>query len=104
MSNCIYVGDVGTLFKVRIINCDAGEFVDISSATTKEIVFENPLGVVVRKTAIFTTNGEDGWIEYVIMADDLDMSGTWKIQGYIEGIGFKNSSNTSTFTVTDILA
>ena len=104
MSNCIYVGDVGTLFKVRIINCDTGSPVDISAATTKEIVFEDPLGAVARKTATFTTNGEDGWIEYVIMADDLDMSGTWKIQGYIEGIGFKNSSNTSTFTVTDILA
>lgn len=104
MSNCIYVGDVGTLFQVKIVDCDTGLAIDISSATVKQIVFEDPLGAVVRQTASFVTDGTDGWLEYSVVDGDLDMSGTWKIQGYVEGIGFKNSSTTTTFEVSDVLA
>ena len=104
MSNCIYVGDEGTLFRVLILDCDTGLAIDISLATTIEIVFEDPLGTVVRKTASFTTDGTDGYIEYRTVTGDIDMSGSWTIQGFVSGIGFKNSSTTSAFNVTDILA
>ena len=103
MSNCIYVGDEGTIFRVQLLDCDTGLAIDISAATVKEIIFEDPLGAVVRKTATFMTDGTDGYIEYTTITGDIDMSDTWTIQGYIEGVGFKNSSTTSTFNVSDIL-
>lgn len=104
MSDCIYVGDEGTIFRVQILDCATGSMLPVDGATVKEIVFEDPLGGVVRKTAVFTTDGTDGYIEYVIIAGDIDMSGTWILQGYVEGVGFKNSSSKGTFEVSDILA
>ena len=104
MANCIYVGDEGTTFRVQLLDCDTGSVLPVDAASVKEIIFEDPLGTVTRYAAVFTTDGTDGLIEYVVIIGDLDMSGTWTIQGYVEGTGFKNSSSISTFEVSDILA
>lgn len=101
MSDCIHVGDVGTLFRVRILDCDTGEPEDISGATVKEIRFKKPTGVILVKTATFSTDGIDGYIQYMVISGDLDMSGTWEIEGYVEGVGFKNTSSKGTFYVAD---
>jgi hypothetical protein len=50
---------------------------DISAATTKQIVFVKPDGVEVEQTAAFTTDGTDGQLEYTTQADDLDAAGNW---------------------------
>jgi hypothetical protein len=103
MSNCIYVGDEGTVFKVKITDCDTGAIIDLTPVSVKQIVFKKPTGVVVTQTAVFTTDGSDGYIEYTSAAGDLDMSGTWSIQGHVESAGFKNSSSVSTFSVSDVI-
>jgi hypothetical protein len=70
----VWVGDIGTVFEI-----DVGE--DISTATTKQIYFKKPNGATLTKTATFTTDGTDGKIEYTTVADDIDVAGTWQIQG-----------------------
>lgn len=103
MSNCIYEGDIGTIFRVRILDCDTGDVIDLSSVTLKQIIFKDPLGAIMTKTAVFTTDGIDGYIEYAVIAGDLSIAGNWSLQGYVESAGFKNSSSVSSFFVNEKL-
>lgn len=77
----IHVEDIGTVFELTIK--DGSSVVDVSSATTKQISFEKPDGVVEDHAASFTTDGTDGKIRYATIAGDLDTDGKWKIQGKI---------------------
>ena len=78
----IRVGDIGTVFRLTIVN-ELEETINISAATTTEIRFEKPDKSTVDKAAAFATDGSDGEIEYVTISGDLDMSGKWRIQAYI---------------------
>ncbi len=78
----IHVGDVGTIFEVTLK--DGDDAVDISAATTKQLIFRTPDGkTVVEHDAEFVTTGVDGKIKYTTVADDLSVEGVWKIQAYI---------------------
>jgi len=77
----IHVGDVGTVFEITVQ--DGGSVIDISSATTKDIIFEKPDRTNLTKTGSFTTDGTDGKIRYTTAADDLDAVGVWQIQAKI---------------------
>jgi hypothetical protein len=81
MSADFRVGDVGTQFVITIEN-DSG-IVDLSSATTLQIIFHKPDATLVTKTATLYTDGTDGKIYYIAISNDLDISGWWGIQGYI---------------------
>lgn len=77
-------GDIGTELVVEIVDED-GTVIDVSAATTKTIKLKKPGadGTVSEKTAVLDTDGTDGKIVYVTIADDLDTAGRWKIQGYV---------------------
>ena len=77
----LHLNDIGTVIRVRIIDEATDAALDVSGATTKQIIFKKPDNVSVTKTAVFTTNGSDGYIQYVTVANDLDVDGTWKVQG-----------------------
>jgi hypothetical protein len=77
------VDDIGTVFKATIKDED-GVVVDVSGAGTLELVFRKPDGTAVVKTAVFTTDGEDGVIQYITIADDMDTEGEWRVQGYVK--------------------
>lgn len=77
----IHVGDTGTEFIV-IAKSDT-LVLDISSATTKQLIFVKPDGTKLTKTATFYTNGTDGKLSYVTQSTDLDQQGSWKIQAKI---------------------
>lgn len=99
MSENIHIGDVGTIFKIKIVDDDSVA-IDISDATTKQIIFLKPgRRASVTQTATFTTDGTDGYIEYQTVADDLDKAGLWKIQGKVIGPTYTNSSETWPFLV-----
>ena len=98
----IHLGDIGTIFRLTIVDCD-DVFIDISSATTKTISFRKADGTTVTKTGVFYTNGTDGIIDYISVADDLDMSGSWKIQAFVILSTGEWSSDIGTFTVYDNL-
>lgn len=80
-ANEIHLDDIGTVFEITVM--DGDDVVDISEATTKEIIFRKPDGSKVTQTADFITDGSDGEIQYVSVEDDLDQAGAWHIQSYL---------------------
>lgn len=76
----IHKGDVGTLIRL-IVTDHKGAVVDVSSATTKQILLQRPNGSVEAKAAVFSTDGSDGAVQYVTQAGDLDQVGDgWRAQ------------------------
>jgi len=85
MDKEIQVGDIGTVLKftIRDYGEDLTPIVDISTATTKQIILQKPDGSTVLKTATFETDGTDGVLTYTIASDDIDESGQWKAQAIV---------------------
>lgn len=75
-------GDIGTELVVVVVDED-GAVVDISAATTTQILLRKPDGTVVTQTAVLDTTGTDGKMKYTTVLDDLDTNGIWHIQGYV---------------------
>ena len=84
MANILHEGDVGTIFTVY---CRDGEdAVDLSSETSKNIVFRKPGGGKETKTAAFDVgvgDGTDGILTYTTIAGDLDTVGEWALQAQV---------------------
>lgn len=79
--NEIHDGDVGTLFTATIKDGDTP--IDVSTATTKEFIFQKPDGTTFTKAASFKTDGSDGILQYTSTADVLTPAGSWKMQGHV---------------------
>lgn len=82
----IHVGDIGTVFEITLQDCsvDPAIPVDLTAATTIEIIFQKPPSTKVVKTGVVVNPpGTDGLIKYTSVADDLDKNGTWKIQARV---------------------
>lgn len=79
----IHVGDIGAVFLITIKDSQTNTSIDVSGATTKQIIFQKPDGTLLTKDAEFTDNGSDGQIQYQTVSGDLDVKGDWKIQAYI---------------------
>ena len=80
-ANEIHQNDIGTAFTITIQ--DGTTAVDISTATTKKIVFKKPSGTKLTYDTAFVSDGTDGKIKYNAVADDLDEIGTYKLQSYV---------------------
>ena len=63
-ANEIHMNDVGTKFLVTVT--DGTTAVDISSATTKQLIFQKPSGTKLTKATAFTSDGTDGKMQYSI--------------------------------------
>lgn len=105
MTTIIHNGDVGTTFLLTITEADGTTAVDVSTATKLQMIFLQPDGVSMTKTAELNTTGTDGKIKYVAVAGDIDVVGTWQVQGYVEfGSGTsKYYSSVTEFMVYDNL-
>jgi hypothetical protein len=79
----VHIGDVGTIFQLTVKDQD-NDVVDISVASTLNIIFRKPNGTNVTKTAVLTGDGTDGKMQYTTVADDLDDDGLWKLQGFVD--------------------
>jgi hypothetical protein len=94
--------NVGTVFRMTFKDCDA-VVIDISSATTKELIFESADGARSAKAGVFATNGTDGVLDYTTEAAFLNIAGTWSIQGHVV-IGAQDFyTDIQQFTVIDNL-
>lgn len=82
MSATIHVDDIGTVFKATIKDED-GVVVDVSAASTMELVYRKPDGTAVVQTAVHTTDGTDGVIQYTTVDGDMDTEGEWRVQGFV---------------------
>ena len=80
-ANEIHLNDIGTKFQVTVK--DGDDAVDISSASTKSLIFKKPSGTKMTKTAAFTSDGSDGKIDYTVILNDLDEVGTYQLQGNV---------------------
>ena len=74
----IHLNDAGTIIEVEIT--EDGVVVNISTATTQELILKDPKGNLKTKTTTFTTNGEDGKIQFTSVITDFDRIGVWRIQ------------------------
>ena len=92
------VGDIGTTMKATITDQD-GAALDVSGASTLQLIFLKPNGVQVIQTATLTSGGTDGIIQYVTVADDLDVPGVWKSQGFVIDAGKEHKSSVDVFHV-----
>ena len=98
MTCAVQLNNVGTVFRVTFQTC-AGAALDISSATTKEIIFKSPGGTRTTKDGSYTNTGTDGQLEYSSEAGFLSETGEWFIQGHVI-IGAQDFRTTvGTFTV-----
>lgn len=77
----IHIEDIGTQFIITIN--DGSVAVDLSTASTKQIIFRKPSGSKITKNASFVNTGSDGKIKYTTLSGDLDEAGYWKIQVYL---------------------
>ena len=80
-ANEIHMNDVGTRFLVTVT--DGTSAVDISSATTKQLIFQKPSGTKLTKATAFTNDGTDGKMQYNIVSEDFDEAGSYKLQGKV---------------------
>ena len=91
----IYKNDIGT----KII-LDAG--CDISAATVLKMMYSKPGAKRVKGEWVASAEGTDS-VYYVTQANDLNVSGNWQIQLYIETPTWKGYGETVNFKVYDNL-
>lgn len=97
MADEIHIDDIGTQFIVTIKDDDVA--VDLSTATTKQLIFRKPDGTKLTKNASFVTDGTDGKLKYVSVSGDLNEAGYWKLQAYIAIGSNAWKTNTTIFRV-----
>jgi len=102
MTTYIHEGDIGTIFRLTIVDT-SGNVIDVSSATTMYLYFQKPDGTNVQKTAEFYTDGTDGIIQYTSVDGDIDATGNWQVQGYIEVTDGKFYTRKTNFTTLSTL-
>src|SRR5574341_746475 len=101
MSNndAIHIGDIGTVIEITVKENDAP--LNLSDATVKKFVFRKATGTAVEKTASFSTDGSNGKLRYVTIANDIDAAGRWTLQVYIETPGGKWHTDEIAFRVLE---
>ena len=96
-ANEIHKGDIGTQFTVTVP--DGTTVVDISTASTKQLIFKKPGGTILTKSTSFVTDGTDGKMQYVSVDGDLSDDGVWKMQGKVIIGGNTFSTDITSFKV-----
>ena len=97
MSSEIHVGDIGTQLIVTIK--DDGVVVDISTASTLQIIIKKPDGVSYTKSGLLYTDGTDGKMYYNSTSGDFDTPGNYKLQGKVVLAGGTYYTSISDFKV-----
>ena len=78
--------------------------INISAATTKDILIQRPNGFTITRAASFTTSGTDGKIRYITVAGDLIMAGRYKYQGHVVYSGNDRLTSAGAFVVEEALS
>ncbi len=92
----IHVGDIGTVFQVTVK--DGTTVVDVSSATTLQLIFTKPSGSIT-VTASLVNTGTDGLIKYAFVSGDLNIAGRWRYQVRVVISSSEWKSDIGSFTV-----
>lgn len=97
MSSQIHVNDIGTTLIGTVV--DDGAVVDISSASSIQMVIKKPDQTTMTKTASLNSDGLDGKMKYITVDGDFDQAGNYKIQGKVVIGSATYYSSVSTFKV-----
>ena len=82
MATEVHVGDIGTAFRATIRD-ENGDTIDVSVAESLSLRFQKPDKTVLEFTPQLVGGGTNGIIEYVTVAGDLDMPGSWRLQAIV---------------------
>ena len=75
-------GDIGTAIELLLM--EDGLPLPIGEATKLEIIARKPGDIKVIFPATLSTDGSDGKIRFVTLSEnDLNVSGTWKLQAQV---------------------
>ena len=101
----IHYNDIGTVILVTVNDCVSGTptVLDLSTASTLELIFKSPSGTATTQSASLYTDGTDGKIFYTSADGDFDEVGTWRIQCKIGIGGGTFRSDVGTFKVYENL-
>lgn len=96
----IYAGQYGQRH-VIIVHDEDDAVLDLSTATAKAIVFEDPDGNQTEEPAAFVTDGTDGRIYYRVTNGDAvdDEAGRWKCWAKVTFSGSQYISTPQNYTV-----
>lgn len=94
----IHVDDVGTIFELAIVGCDALP-VNITNATSLKIIIVKPDQTKLTKTAVMFGAGTSGVIRYTTITGDLDQIGKYKLQAEVTLPAGKWYSDIQSFSV-----
>lgn len=76
-----------------------GTVIDISGATTMDIILADPSGNIETFAASHITTGDDGKLGYIIESDKLDEAGLWRAQAKVTITNYDYYSPVKTFFV-----
>lgn len=79
----IHVGDIGTMFKLTIVDQD-GIPVPMDNSFVVTMTFLLPDKSTIDRTASFLTDGSDGIVKYITVAGDLTQAGRWQLQAVVK--------------------
>lgn len=95
--NSIQVGATGFVIELEIK--EGYSVLDISSATTKNIIIEKPDDTIITASGSFITDGTDGLLYYRTNSTDLNLEGIYNVQAYLIMPDFTGYSTPVSFTV-----
>ncbi len=97
MSN-FHLADEGSKLEITVYN--GSVVADLTTASTKQFHIKKPgVEAVIIRTAVFTTTGADGKLEYAWLTGDLDVAGSWLAQAYVISPTWKLHSDVVQFEV-----
>lgn len=82
MAATIHVGDIGTVIRLTIIDQDK-RAVSLVGYTQMKLDIKKP-GSTITRNLTFTNSGTDGKVQYVSVAGDFDVAGTYTFQAFVE--------------------
>lgn len=101
MALTIHVGDTVTF--VQTLLTQSGAPLDLSGATTLSMKFKPQSASTVTKTAVLTTDGTDGKMQYTTLVTDLNVAGNWFEQSYVVTPSFTGHGHKNEFYVEEVL-
>jgi hypothetical protein len=92
--------NVGSTIQLTVL--DGGVAVDLTTATSVSLRFKKPDGNVFDRDGDISSAPDDGLVEYVTVAGDIDQDGVWQLQATVE-MGGTYPSDIFYFIVGEVL-
>jgi hypothetical protein len=93
----VQVGTIGLMIELGVK--EAYNYLNLSTASIKNIIIKKPSGMYLTVSGSYTTNGTDGKIYYTTREGDLSEAGVYKVQGQIAIGTFSGYTTATQFTV-----